>query len=89
MPLSESDDLLSKILGGMLPSYVLNKVLEENPGLDKYDLANIFLGECELLDSKILPIVWNWKSVRSMRGVSDEVFDEMVLAHMRLAGYRL
>ena len=41
------------------------------------------------LDSKVLPIFWNWKSVRSMRGVSDEMFDEMLLSHMRLAGYRV
>lgn len=89
MLLSENNDLLVQILGGMLPSVVLNRVLEENPRLDKYDLANIFLGECDLLDGKILPVVWNWKSARSNRGVSDEVFDEMVLAHMRLAGYRV
>ncbi|WP_244670876.1 hypothetical protein [Pseudomonas sp. RtIB026] len=68
MLLSENNDLLAQILGGILPSVVLNRVLEENPRLDKYDLANIFLGECDLLDSKTLPIVWNWKSVRSNRG---------------------
>ena len=43
MPLSGNNDLLSKILDGVLPSFVLNRVLEENPSLDKYDLASIFL----------------------------------------------
>lgn len=89
MPLSGNNDLLSRILDGVLPSFVLNRVLEENPSLDKYDLAGIFLEGCDRLDSKVLPIFWNWKSVRSMRGVSDEMFDEMLLSHMRLAGYRV
>lgn len=84
---SESREFLREILEGKLPSIVFNMVLESTPGLDKYTLADVFLEEYSRLDSKILPVIWNWKSVNSIRGMSDQEFDEAVLLHMRLAGY--
>ncbi|WP_423203670.1 hypothetical protein PGC34_16300 [Pseudomonas kribbensis] len=77
------------ILDGKLPSTVLNNILEADPDLDKYKLANIFLDEFDRLDSKVLPAIWHWKSVRSIRGMSDEQFDEVVLILMRSAGYNV
>ncbi|WP_256662982.1 hypothetical protein [Pseudomonas sp. 91RF] len=77
------------ILDGKLPSTVLNSILEADPDLDKYKLANIFLDEFDRLDSKVLPAIWHWKSVRSIRGMSDEQFDEVVLILMRSAGYNV
>lgn len=75
------------ILSGDAPSHVLNGVLNRCPDLDKYDLANLFLVEYDLLDSRILPLIWNWKSVRSIRGIGDEEFDRAVIECMRAAGY--
>lgn len=89
MSLSENRKLLMEILGGKLPSTVLNGILEADPGLDKYKLAHIFLDEFDRLDSKVLPAIWHWKSVRSIRGMSDEQFDEVVLILMRSAGYNV
>lgn len=68
---------------------VLNTMLEAVDGLDKYALADIFLEEYNRLDSRILPIIWHWKSAKSIRGISDQEFDEAVLAQMRSAGYKL
>ncbi|NVZ88019.1 hypothetical protein HX813_07270 [Pseudomonas yamanorum] len=79
--------LLAQLLEGELPSTVLNFMLEADPELDKYVLANIFLEEFDRLDSKILPVIWKWKSAKSIRGISDQQFDEAVLAQMRMAGY--
>lgn len=88
MSLSETAKFLMGILEGEPPSTVLNGVLETDPGMDKYELANVFLTRFDRLDSKVLPAIWHWKSVRSIRGMSDEQFDETVLALMRSAGYR-
>ncbi|PII15077.1 hypothetical protein CR920_04305 [Stenotrophomonas indicatrix] len=79
--------LFTGILSGDTPSRVLNAVLVRRPDLDKYDLANLLLVEYDLLDSKILPLIWNWRSVRSVRGIGDEEFDRAVIEHMRIAGY--
>lgn len=87
--LSESVNLLMEILEGKLPSKIFNRVLEAEPSMDKYELANVFLARFDRLDSKVLPAIWHWKSVRSIRGMSDEQFDETVLALMRSAGYRV
>lgn len=87
MSFSRNRSLLEKLLGGMPPSTVLNMMLEADPELDKYALANIFLEECELLDSRVLPLVWHWRSSKSIRGMSDKQFDEAVLILMRAAGY--
>ncbi|WP_244158246.1 hypothetical protein [Phytopseudomonas flavescens] len=57
------------------------------PDLDKYALADIFLEEFDRLDSKILPVIWKWKSAKSIRGISDHQFDEAVLTQMRSVGY--
>ncbi|UZE18827.1 hypothetical protein LOY70_04320 [Pseudomonas sp. B21-054] len=62
-------------------------MLENIPDLDKYVLADIFLEEFDRLDSKILPVIWKWKSAKSIRGISDQKFDEAVLAQMRSVGY--
>ncbi|WP_248740730.1 hypothetical protein, partial [Pseudomonas sp. MWU12-2029] len=77
------------LLEGKLPSRTFNRILEAEPGMDKYELANVFLARFDRLDSKVLPAIWHWKSVRSIRGMSDEQFDETVLALMRSAGYRV
>ncbi|QVM93093.1 hypothetical protein JYG34_08760 [Pseudomonas entomophila] len=87
MSLSENRHLLVQILDGKSPSVVLNVMLEVAPDLDKYALADIFLEELDRLDSKILPVIWKWKSVKSIRGISDQQFDEAVLAQMKTAGY--
>lgn len=79
--------LLAQLLEGKLPSNVLNLMLEADPELDKYVLANVFLEEFERLDSKILPVIWKWKSAKSIRGMSDQQFDEAILTQMRMAGY--
>lgn len=89
MSLMESRSLLSQILEGKPPSEVLNMMLELVPNLDKYALANIFLEEYSRLDSKVLPVIWNWKSAKSMRGMSDEKFNESLLLQMRSAGYKV
>ncbi|SFV09664.1 hypothetical protein [Pseudomonas sp. OV546] len=79
--------LLAQLLEGKLPSNVLSLMLEADPELDKYVLANVFLEEFDRLDSKILPVIWKWKSAKSIRGISDQQFDEAILAQMRIAGY--
>lgn len=89
MSFSKSVIFLMGILEGELPSRALNRVLEVDPDMDKYELANFFLTRFDRLDSKVLPAIWHWKSVRSIRGMSDEQFDETVLALMRSAGYRV
>lgn len=89
MLLSENRHLLAQILNGKPPSIVLNMMLEAVNGLDKHTLANIFLEEYDRLDSKILPVIWHWKSTKSIRGISDQEFDEAVIAQMRSAGYML
>lgn len=83
----ENRYLLAQLLEGKLPSNVLNLMLEADPELDKYVLANVFLEEFDRLDSKILPVIWKWKSAKSIRGISDRQFDEAILAQMRMAGY--
>ncbi|MCG8296582.1 hypothetical protein [Pseudomonas entomophila] len=87
MSLSENRHLLAQMLDGKSPSVVLNVILEVAPDLDKYALADIFLEEFDHLDSKILPVIWKWKSAKSIRGISDQQFDEAVLAQMKSADY--
>lgn len=87
MSLSENRHLLAQILDGKSPSIVLNMMLEVAHDLDKYALADIFLEEFDRLDSRILPVIWKWKSAKSIRGISDQQFDETVLLLMRSAGY--
>ena len=87
MSLSESRHLLAQMLDGKSPSIVLNVMLEVAPDLDKYALADIFLEEFDRLDSKILPVIWEWKSAKSIGGMSDQQFDEAVRAQMKSAGY--
>ena len=87
MSLSENRYVLAQILDGKSPSIVLNMMLEVDHDLDKYALADIFLEEFDRLDSRILPVIWKWKSVKSIRGISDQQFDETVLLLMRSAGY--
>lgn len=87
MSLSENRYLLAQILDGKPPSMVLNVMLEVVHDLDKYALADVFLEEFDRLDSRILPVIWHWKSAKSIRGISDREFDEAVLAQMRAAGY--
>ncbi|MBD9609911.1 hypothetical protein IB245_00195 [Pseudomonas sp. PDM02] len=87
MSLSENRNLLAKILDRKSPSIVLNMMLEVGHDLDKYALADIFLEEFDRLDSRILPVIWKWKSAKSIRGISDQEFDETVLLLMRSAGY--
>lgn len=87
MSLSENRYLLAEILDGKSPSIVLNMMLEADHDLDKYALADIFLEEYDRLDSRILPVIWHWKSAKSIRGISDQEFDEAVLTQMRSAGY--
>ncbi|WP_339472247.1 hypothetical protein [Pseudomonas sp. EL_65y_Pfl1_R83] len=89
MSLSESKKLLMQILDGKSPSSVLNIILLGFDDLDKYALADMFLEEFYRLDSRILPVIWKWKSAKSIRGISDQEFDEMVLLLMRSAGYRV
>jgi hypothetical protein len=78
---------LELILHGELPSIVLNRILNLNDDLNKHDLADIFLDEFSKLDSKILPVIWHWKSAKSIRGMSDDQFNEAVLTQMREAEY--
>jgi hypothetical protein len=89
LPMSHSGNrhLLAQILDGKSPSIVLNMMLEADQDLDKYALADIFLEEYGRLDSRILPVIWHWKSVKSIRGISDQKFDEAVLTQMRSVGY--
>lgn len=87
MSLSENRYLLAQILGGKSPSIVLNMMMEAVPNLDKYALADIFLEEFDRLDSRILPVIWKWRSAKSIRGIADQQFDEAVLTQMRSAGY--
>ena len=87
MSLSENRYVLAQILDGKSPSIVLNMMLEVDHDLDKYALADIFLEEFDRLDSRILPVIWKWKSAKSIRGISDQEFDETVLLLMRSAGY--
>lgn len=83
----KNNNLLAQLLEGEMPSTVLNLMLEADPELDKYVLANVFLEELDRLDSKILPVIWKWKSAKSIRGISDQQLDEAILAQMRMAGY--
>lgn len=87
MSLSESNHLLAQILDGQSPSSVLNMMLETVHDLDKYALANMFLDEFDRLDSRVLPLIWRWKSAKSIRGISNQSFDKTVLVLMRSAGY--
>lgn len=87
MSLSESRYLLAQILDGKSPSIVLNMMLEVVHDIDKHALADIFLEEYDRLDSRILPVIWHWKSAKSIRGISDQEFDEAVLTQMRSTGY--
>lgn len=87
MSLSGSKHLLAQILDGELPSSVLNMMLEAVHDLDKYALADMFLDEFDRLDSRVLPLIWKWKSAKSIRGISNQDFDRTVLILMRSAGY--
>ena len=87
MFLSENRHLLAQILDGKSPSIVLNMMLEVVHDLDKYALADIFLEEFDRLDSRILPVIWKWKSAKSIGGIPDQQFDETVLLLMGSAGY--
>ena len=83
----KNKNLLAQVLEGKMPSTVLNLMLVADPELDKYVLANVFLEEFDRLDSKILPVIWKWKSTKSIRGISDQQLDEAILAQMRMSGY--
>ncbi|WP_277593879.1 hypothetical protein [Pseudomonas chlororaphis] len=85
----ENRHLLAQMLDGKPPSIVLNIMLEATHDLDKYVLADIFMEEFDRLDSRILPVIWKWKSAKSVRGISDQQFDNAVLLLMRSAGYKV
>ncbi|AUG42037.1 hypothetical protein CXP47_19865 [Pseudomonas chlororaphis] len=87
MFLSGNRHLLAQILDGKSPSIVLNIMLEVVQDLGKYVLVDILLEEYERLDSRIFPVIWRWNSAKSIRGMSDQEFDEAVLTQMRSAGY--
>ncbi|WP_085711318.1 MULTISPECIES: hypothetical protein [unclassified Pseudomonas] len=89
MSLSENRRLFAKILDGELPSAVFNMMLKAVSDLDKYVLAEAFLEEYDRLDDKIISVIWHWKSVKSMRGTSDQQLDEALLRKMREAGYKV
>jgi hypothetical protein len=89
MSLSGNRHLLAQILDGMSPSIVLNMMLDGAHDLDKYALAGIFLEEFDRLDSRILPVIWKWKSAKLIRGISDQQLDKTVLLLMRSAGYTI
>ncbi|MCX4216259.1 MULTISPECIES: hypothetical protein [unclassified Pseudomonas] len=89
MSLSENRRLFAKILDGELPSTVFNMMLETVHDLDKYVLAEAFLEEYDRLDDKVISVIWHWKSVKSMRGTSDQQLDETLLRKMREAGYKV
>ncbi len=85
----ENKKNLESILNGELPSVALNRILDSTENLSKHDLADIFLDEFNLLDSKILPVIWHWKSIKSIRGITDEQFNNAVLIQMKDAGYSI
>lgn len=87
MSFSENRYLLAQILSGNSPSAVLSMMLQVAHDLDKYALADVFLERFDRLDSKILPVIWKWKSAKSIRGISDQKFDEAVLTQMKSASY--
>ncbi len=47
--LSENVNLLMEILEGKLPSKIFNRVLEAEPSMDKYELADVFLARFDRL----------------------------------------
>lgn len=89
--MSHSEDInqLKLILQGEKPSVVLNRILTANLELDKHDLASIFLEEFCLLDGKVLSLIWHWKSIKSVRGISDKQFDDSIIVQMRESGYSI
>ncbi|ATZ64505.1 MULTISPECIES: hypothetical protein [Acinetobacter] len=89
MSYSENSESFNEILSGKRPSEVFNSFLLENNILDKYDLADMFLAHFTMLDSKVLPLIWNWRSIKSIRGISDEQFDELIIENMKNSGYEL
>lgn len=78
-----------EILQGKLPSEVFNKILLENTEIDKHELAVLFIGEFDLLDSSVIHLIWHWKSIKSIRGKNDEQLNESILDEMKKAGYKL
>lgn len=86
---SENKELFASILQGELPSKVFNSILEAHSELDKYELASLFMEEFHLLDSRVFHIIWNWKSIKSLRGTEDELFNFRLLTAMREFGYNI
>lgn len=89
MSSSENKSQFQEILDGYPPSDILNLILEKNDDLSKHDLAVMFLHEFDLLDSEILPIIWHWKSTKSMRGMDDSQFNKLILNALTQAGYKI
>lgn len=83
----ESKQKLLSILEGKLPSDVLNSILMDDNSIDKYDLADMFLEEFNMLDNRVLSLIWNWKSIKSFRGIDDKQFNDLILNEMKVFGY--
>lgn len=86
---SENERILQSILSGVLPSVAFNSILRLNSGIDKYDLAHLFHQKYDLVDSKVLQVIWHWKSTLSTRGISDDELDRHILQYLKEAGYQI
>ena len=79
--------MMQKIRSGTKPTDVFKELLAANPSFSKSDISANFIEEFPDVDSVASQVIWNWRKPGQDRGVEDARIDEILLHHLKEAGY--
>lgn len=79
--------MMKKIQLGIKPTDVFKELLAANPSLSKSDISADFFEEFPDIDSVASQVIWNWRKPGNDRGIEDARIDEILLHHLKEAGY--
>lgn len=78
---------MKDILSGTKPTAVFKEMLARKPSLTNADISSEFREEFIAVNSEAVQAIWHWRRPGLDRGVDDDRIDEIVLHHLRIAGY--
>ncbi|XXF80143.1 hypothetical protein P2318_10440 [Myxococcaceae bacterium GXIMD 01537] len=81
--------MFERILGGVRPTEVFRRMLEEEPSLTNAELAGRFTDYFENIDSLARQVIWHWQRPGGRPGLSDKHTDEELTELLRRAGYAM
>lgn len=79
--------MMKDILLGSKPTTVFKALLERNPSLTNADISSDFKEQFINVDSEAIQAIWHWRRPGREQGVVDERIDEILLHHLKEAGY--